>query len=380
MDVTPLTVRRTGVGTYVYNLAKHLLAQSGDTEYAGLAVTKRRSELGELAGRMPVRRIPVPTRAMYWIWDRFGVPSADRLSGGCDVFHATNFFVPPTHRAKRVVTIHDLSFLAAPQYSSPRIVKPFSRLIRRFVDVADAIMVYSDSTRRDLIERLDVNETMIHVAPISADERFVPDLAGCARRIISEKYGILGPYVLFVGAVEPRKNLDTLFESFAAIRNDIPHLLVVAGPRAWGYETARATQERLGLGDRVRFMDYVPDDVLPALYQSADLFVLPSHYEGFGIPLLEAMRCGCPVVAADNSSQPEVVGDAGILVPATDVDALAESMLSVLTDETRRADMSRRGLERSATFSWAECARRTAEVYQALAGRLGPGSADVTHG
>lgn len=366
MDVTPIVVRRTGVGTYVYDLAKHLIEDDPGTEYTGLAVTWRTLALGDLEGKMKVRQIHVPTRAMYWSWNHLGMPRADSLMGGCDVYHATNFFVPPTRSAKRVVTVHDLSFLVVPEYSSPRIVKPFASLIRRFVHEADAIMVYCDSTRRDLIEVLDADPERIHIAPISADKRYTPDASGRSRDILRQECDILGPYMLFVGAVEPRKNLETLFESFASICDDVPHTLVVAGPRAWGYDSARAAYERLGVGDRIRFLDYVPDHVLPALYQAADLAVLPSHYEGFGIPLLEAMRCGCPVLAANNSAMPEVVGDAGILVDQKDAGAMAEAIRNVLTDPALRDDMSHRGLDRAAQFSWTECARITADVYKSL--------------
>ena len=369
MDVTPLVRGRTGVGTYVYCLLKHLLVEDTGTEYAGLAVTRRPLALDELADAVSVRHVAVPTRAMYWLWNLTGQPAADRLAGGCDVFHGTNFFVPPTRRAKRVVTIHDLSFLTVPQYSSPRIVKPFSRHIRRFVAEADAVMVYSESTRHDLVERLDVDPARIHVAYMAADKRFQPDESGGSRDVVRKNYGIQEPYILFVGAVEPRKNIESLLESFAAVSTDVPHTLVIAGPKAWGYGSVRDTHTRLRLGDRVRFLAYVrPDEHLPALYQSADLLVLVSHYEGFGLPPLEAMQSGCPVVVADNSSMPEVVGDAGILVPATDTAAIADAIGRVLTDTELRNRMSRAGIEQAKRFSWTECARRTALVYRELAG------------
>jgi len=369
MDVTPLVRGRTGVGTYVYCLLKHLITEDAGTEYAGLAVTRRPLALDELADSVSVRHVAVPTRAMYWLWNHTGRPAADRLAGGCDVFHATNFFVPPTRRARRVVTIHDLSFLTVPQYSSPRIVKPFSRHIRRFVAAADAVMVYSESTRRDLIERLDVDPARIHVAYMAAAERFRPDKRGNSRDVVRENYGIQEPYILFVGAIEPRKNIESLLESFAAVSTDVPHTLVIAGPKAWGYDSVRDTYERLRLGDRVRFLDYVrPDEHLPALYQSADLLVLVSHYEGFGLPPLEAMQSGCPVIVADNSSMPEVVGDAGIRVPAADTDAIADAIGKVLTDTELRSRMSRAGIDQARRFSWSDCARRTAQVYRELAG------------
>jgi len=368
MDVTPLTRHRTGVGMYVYHLLKYLIAEDAGAQYAGLAVTRRPMALGELADRLAVRHVRVPTRAMYWTWNRLGRPYADMLAGGGDIFHATNFFVPPTRRARRVVTIHDLSFLVVPEYTSPRIVRPFSRHIGRFVSESDAVMVYSESTRRDLIDRLDADGTRIHVAPIAADEQFRPDTSGASRAVVRQGYGILGPYVLFVGAIEPRKNIETLLEGFAAVRADVPHTLVIAGPKAWGYDSVYETYTRLGLCDRVRFLDYVPDADLPALYQAADLFVLVSHYEGFGLPPLEAMQCGCPVIVADNSSLPEVVGDAGVRVPGTDTEAVADAIHDVLTDKVRRADMSLRGIERAKRFSWTECARRTMKVYRDTAG------------
>jgi len=367
IDATPLVDRRTGVGTYVYYLLKHLVNQDTGTEYAGLACTRRRLALADLAGTVPIRHVHVPTRAMYWIWTYTGRPFADRLAGGCDVFHATNFFVPPTRYARRVVTIHDLSFLIVPEYSSPRIVTPFSRHIERFVAESDAIVACSESTRRDLIERLKVEPGRIHVVPEAADTRFRPCESGANRVTLSETYDILEPYILFVGAIEPRKNIETVIESFASISGDVPHTLVIAGPKAWGYEAVLRTYERVGLGDRVRFLDYVPDEHLPALYQGADLFVFLSHYEGFGLPPLEAMQCGCPVLVADNSSMPEVVGDAGLCVSATDRESASEAMRTVLTDADLRSRMSAAGIEQAKGFSWTECARRTARVYRYVA-------------
>jgi glycosyltransferase involved in cell wall biosynthesis len=175
--------------------------------------------------------------------------------------------------------------------------------------------------------------------------------------------------VLSVGSLEPGKNRERLLQAFARLRaRGLAHTLVVAGQRAWRYEGEQPLAQRLGLADSVRFLGHVPQADLPALYSAADLFAFPSLYEGFGLPALEAMACGTPVVASNVSAVPEVVGDAALQVSPLDVGALADAMERLLRDERLRADLRERGLKRAAEFSWEKAARRTAEVYEWAAG------------
>jgi glycosyltransferase involved in cell wall biosynthesis len=203
----------------------------------------------------------------------------------------------------------------------------------------------------------------LFVIPEAAGPAFHPQDA-VAIEVVRRRYGLEGPFLLSVGSLEPGKNRERLLQAFARLQaRGLKHALVVAGQRAWRYEGEAPLARRLGLADSVRFLGHVPQADLPALYSAADLFVFPSLYEGFGLPALEALACGTPVVASNVSALPEVVGDAALQVSPLDVEALADAMERLLRDDRLRSDLRERGLERAAQFSWEKAARQTAEVY-----------------
>ncbi len=300
------------------------------------------------------------------MWESIGWPNVDTLVGGCDIFHATNYFLPPTRKARTVVTIHDLAFLAAPEFSSPKIVEPFSKGIKRFCRDADAIMVYSESTKRDILRFADPGPEKIAIAPMATDDIYHPVELEKAKEIVRERHGIEDPYLLFVSTLEPRKNILGLLESFAILAKDFPHKLVLIGSLGWKSEEYFERVEKLGLGDRVLRLGYVPHELLSSFYSAADAFVFPTHYEGFGLPLLEAMTCGCPVVSSDNSSVEEVTAGGAIRVNSHDVEGFANAVSQVLTDSELRDRLVAAGKAQAATFSWTRCAETTMEVYQRL--------------
>jgi glycosyltransferase involved in cell wall biosynthesis len=181
------------------------------------------------------------------------------------------------------------------------------------------------------------------------------------------KWNVDQPYILAVGTLEPRKNLPTLLRAFAKIKDDIPHQLVLVGPEGWLTGKLKSTLDELALGDRVRLTGFVSDEELGGWYSAADLFAFPSYYEGFGLPTIEAMLCGAPVLASNTSSFPEVVGDAGILIPPTDIDTWAEAMCDLVRDEGRRNDLREKGLVRAESFSWRRTAQETYDIYTSVA-------------
>ena len=353
------------MGNYCYFLVKHLL-KLGRHDYVGLCPALGQPQLNGLP--LSYRRIALPTRVLYRTWDALGVPNVDARLGGVDVYHATNYVLPPTRRAKRVVTVHDLSFLAVPELCSPKIVGIFGKNIGRYCREADGILVYSESTKRDLQRFLDVPEEKIFKTALAADDTFAPLDKAEAQAGIREKYGIVDPYLLFVSTLEPRKNVVGLLEIFARVAKEFPHRLVVIGSVGWNAQPILDAIEQLGIGERVIRPGYVPHADLPLFYNAADAFVYPTHYEGFGLPLLEAMACGCPVVTSDNTSVPEVTGDAALLAAADDVDAHAEHVRRVLTDAALRAELIEKGLAQAKQFSWERCAADTAAVYEHVAG------------
>ncbi len=368
IDISPITAARTGVGNYCYFLLRHLLELDPDVRYAGFSSGSSRVELEVLAGRVTHRHVPMPTRALYALWAATGFPKADTFLGGVDVFHATNYVLPPTRSARRVVTIHDLSFLVAPELCSPKIRRIFAHGVRAYAHGADAILVYSESTKNDIVRLLDVDPARIVTAPIAVDENFKPVPRDDAEDTLAKRFDVRPPFVLFVGTLEPRKNVPAVVRTFARLANDIPHRLVLVGGVGWNAEPILRTIDELRLGDRIQRVGFVPAyDDLRFFYSAADAFLFPSHYEGFGLPVLEAMACGCPVITANNSSLPEVGGDAALYAESEDVEGLASALASVLSDATRRERMRQLGLERARTFSWRRCAETTLGVYRSLA-------------
>lgn len=368
IDIGPVTGGRTGVGHYCFYLVKNLLQLDGEWELKAFSTGLRPVDAGPFGKSLFHRHIPLPTRLVYRLWETLRWPPVDALLHGVDVYHATNYFLPPTASAKRVVTIHDLTFLAAPHLCSPKIVGPFSRNLARFAREADAILTYSESTTRDIAEHLGVSSDKVTVAPLAVDEDLAPRDREEAAEHLRRTYGVRAPFILFVGTIEPRKNVPTLLRAFNKIRNDVPHQLVLAGATGWNPSEFNAALAMTALGDRVLQTGYIQNHTeLAAFYSAADLFAFPSYYEGFGLPVLEAMACGCPVVASDNSAIPEVTGNAAVLLPADALDAWAECLKSLLADEDRRAALSEAGKRRAALFSWRDCAQRTAAVYRSVA-------------
>lgn len=367
VDVTPLTPGRTGVGEYTFQILRHLAGLEGAPELVGLSTGRGGGDPAALGLLALHRHLPVPTRLMYRIWQGLRMPTSEALLGRHAVFHGTNYFLPPTRAARRVVTIYDLSFLRFPHLSSPRIVGPFSRLVGCFARDADAVLVCSRATARDVEELLDVPAARVRVAHGAVSPGMHPPAPEEARACVRRRLQLDGPYILFVGTLEPRKNLDTLAQAFAALSSRTPHQLVLAGGMGWKMEEFGARLESLGVRGRTRLLGYVDPAVLPALYAAASVFAFPSHYEGFGLPVLEAMACGCPVVASNTSSLPEVAGDAALCVDPADVGALAGAMLRLIEDESLRARSVELGYRRAQAFSWEASARVTLDMYRSLA-------------
>ena len=367
IDISPITAGRTGVGQYCFYLLKNLLALATDCEFAGFSSGSARLDLGPLATQIRHRHIPLPTRVLYALWTALGRPKVDTFLGGVDVYHATNYFLPPTRAARRVVTVHDLAFLRVPELCSPKIRGIFSKRIRGFIRDADAVIACSEATRADAIELLDADPSKVTTVYEAVDEVFTPMDREAAAAYVAQHYGIRQPYLLFVSTLEPRKNVPTLLRAFAQLKNDIPHTLVLAGGVGWNAEPIFQTLAELNLSSRVAQTGFVRSHAeLPAFYSAADAFVFPTLYEGFGLSVLEAMTCGCPVVTSNNSSIPEVTGGAALCVDALDADGLANAVRRLLEDAPLRESMITRGREQAQRFSWKKCAQQTLAIYRQL--------------
>lgn len=293
-------------------------------------------------------------------------PTVESFLGPVDVFHSINAVLLPQRQGRRVVTVQDLSCLHFPQFH-PRVRRMLFRLsIRRAARLADVIIVPSAATRRDLVTRFPSAEARIRVVPLAQGERFAPLRPDESVPVIG-RYGLSHHgYLLFVGNIEPRKNLLALLEAYGRMRAGTrlsPRLVIVGGP-GWMNRPIHKAAAASPFAADIVFPGHVPEADLPALMSGALAFVYPSLYEGFGLPLLEAMACGTPVITSNRSSLPEVAGDAALLVDPDDRSALAEAMTRITEDEALRETLRERGLRRARRYSWDETARMTVDAYE----------------
>lgn len=354
----------SGNCTYIRGLLQALLALDRENDYILYINDKNhrfykelapaaRVKLRPLGARNPLIRIPLSLgRATY----------ADRL----DVLHV-QYIAPPWHRGKLVATIHDLGFLHLPKTFPFFFVWRSKMLVRRTAQRAEKIIVGSEFSKVDLVAKYGIAADKIAVIQYGVSSRFGELQSPEKTQQVLQKYRVQRPYILSVGRLNPRKNLLSLVAAFGRLKaeNRIPHKLVVVGKA--DYQAARAEAALRGTEGRdIVLAGYVPDEDLPPLYQAAEVFVYPSLFEGGGLPILEAMAAGTPVIAAKTSAIPETVGEAGILVDPLNVDELARELLRLSLDRNARSDLRRKGLVRAAAFSWQTTAERTLEIYRAL--------------
>ena len=296
--------------------------------------------------------------------------SAELRKRPVDVLHV-QFTAPPFCPCPVVVSIHDLSFEHLPETFKRRSRTQLRLTVRHSARRATRILSLSEHTRRDIIETYRIDAEKVSAIPLAAAEHFGPVNDNRELQRVRHNYGIAGDYILCVGSIQPRKNLARLVKAYASLRGDssadtLPKLVLV-GKCAWLYDETLRTLDELGVRDSVILTGYVPESDLPALYSSALCFVYPSYFEGFGLPPLEAMKCGAPVIVGNRTSLPEVVGDAGLTVDPFDVDAIAGAIRKLMNDSTLRATLSQKGHERASAFTWRDTARQTLRIYQEVA-------------
>jgi glycosyltransferase involved in cell wall biosynthesis len=361
------TFRRAGVSNYVEALLTHL----GEVDRHNSYTVYTTRGLGAAALSLPpnfrVRPSLLPTinPRVRIPWEQLLAPALLRL-GGADVYHGVLNVMPLACPVPSVVTIHDLSAFLFPQ-TFRRVNRTYTRwAIRVSCRRAARIIAVSEFTKQEIVRWLRVPPERIAVTYDACDDRFVPPDPAELERFRRAK-GLPERFVLFLGTLEPRKNIPLLLEAYAQIARSVDAPLIVAGSKGWLYEPILARAEQLGLGEKLRFAGYVDQAEQHLWYAAATVFAFPSLYEGFGMPPLEAMACGTPVVTSSSSSLPEVVGDAGLMVSPEDPEELADGLHRVLTDGELRAELRARGLVQARRFSWRETAEQTREVYRAAA-------------
>jgi glycosyltransferase involved in cell wall biosynthesis len=297
--------------------------------------------------------------------------SAELRRNPVDVLHV-QFTSPPFSPCPVVVSIHDLSFEHLPQTFKWRSRKQLRITVRRSAREATRVIALSEFTRRDIVDSYGVPTERVSVIPPAAPAGFGPVKDHQELQRVRQTYGIDCDYILSVGSIQPRKNLSRLVTAYSLLRKAKPEVklpkLVLVGKCAWLYDETLRTIKELEVSESVILTGYVPETDLPALYSGATCFVYPSFFEGFGLPPLEAMQCGAPVIVGNRTSLPEVVGDAGLLVDPFDVDALAAAIESVVNDAELRSELRTKGLQRARLFDWRTTARQTLAVYEQAVG------------
>lgn len=360
---------KTGVGYYAYNLIKHLLdidEKNNYTLFYGVALRPSKEPLPDFSKKgVDTILIKYPGRIFDLVIDRFPSFRVDFLIGKYDVFH-TPHFTPPPLRGKTIITVHDLVYCLYPQFFPDSMIRPLLRHLSRAAREAKRIIAISENTKKDLVEVLGVEPEKIVVTYLAASELFRPIDDEERISIARKKYGIDSEYIGFFGTIEPRKNVATLVKAYADLkrRNSLSYKLVLVGQKGWKYQDVFDTIASLRLEEDVVFTEYVAEEDLPLLVNGAEVVVYPSLYEGFGLPPLEAMACGTPVITSNTSSLPEVVGDAALMVDPQSVEELSLAMERVLSDISLKEEMIHKGLERAKMFSWEKVAKETIKVYE----------------
>lgn len=358
VDAHMLGSRETGNETYVRNLLVGL-AEQGSCDVA--AAVPPGVDLSHFSIDPTVERLPLAPPG-DWFRLLYTLPSLCRR-WRADLLHVTYVgpFFPP---CPLIVSVHDVSFRRYPEFFSGMHRLLFSTLLPWTLRRANGVITLSESAKQEILWFYPFLENKVYVTPLAPSRLFCPVTDQDALRAACARYGIHSDFVLAVGNLQPRKNLSRLIEAFAAVLPQVESLqLVIVGQEQWQSSALYDMVHRLDLAERVLFTGYVPDQDLVLLYNAAEVFVYPSVYEGFGLPILEAMACGTPVVTSNTSSMPEVAGDAAILVDPYSVEQIAKGILSVLTDFELRQDLIERSLKRAVQFSWGKTAQQTLEIY-----------------
>jgi glycosyltransferase involved in cell wall biosynthesis len=360
--------RGAGINSYIYHLLSNLGQIDSGYRYT-VFLSDRRFADEQL--RLYRTRWPTHRPVVRILWEQLVQPIALRQQG-IDLLHAMAFAGPLITPCPFVVTIYDLSF-----YHYPDAFRPWNRLYLSIFTALSArraqrVIAISESTRRDVVTMLGVPHDRVDVAYCGVDEVFHP-LPVAEVATFRQERALPDHFILYLGTLEPRKNIRKLIQAYSQWRTMEPGIpkLVVAGGKGWYYDQIFAEVESLGLTGEVIFPGYVMQHELPWWYNAADLFVYPSRYEGFGLPVLEAMASGTPVVTTHVASLPEVAGDAALLVSPDEESQLIEAMHRVLSDESLRREMITKGLAHAAGFTWARTAQQTVDIYHRALGKKG---------
>ncbi len=365
VDIQSAVSQRAGVGRYTRSLVEHmapLMAPSDELSLFYFDFHRRGLDFA-CPGAHPNAVRWIPGKFAQQAWKRLQWPPFDWFSGKADLYHFPNFTIPPLAAGKKVVSIHDMSFLRYPEFSEQKNLAYLSAFIHDTVRRADAIITISEFSKNEIVELLGLDPARIFATTLGVAQ-------GCSRpndAKITEarlKLKLERPYLLSVGTLEPRKNIPFLIEVFENM-TDFDGDLVIAGMKGWKVAPILQRMQSSPQRDRIRYLEFIPDGDLFSLYAGAELFITTSFYEGFGLPPLEALACGTPVVSSTGGSLPEMLtGNAAVLIPGFDASQWAITLTELLNDRTRRDALAKNAPAHAARFSWSDTARKTLAVYQ----------------
>jgi glycosyltransferase involved in cell wall biosynthesis len=378
IDVTAIDPKPSGIGFYVANLISALNQLQTDENFQlgivyqpGLTKWLR----GDLSFPDSLKHythrhvLPLPVRITDLLLAssfKPGLSYFEKYFDAPDILHGTNYSVYPCKNSLKVMNIYDLTFIKYPQYIDS-VVKTYTEKVRRCLQWTDLVLTISESSKQDIIEYLQVAPEKIYVTPLAS--RYHPDYLSeeqtdkLAKQV---KYDFSIPYILFVSTIEPRKNINTIITAFNLLKQKykIKQQLILIGRKGWNYESIFTAIEASPWKQEIHHLDYLSDELVALFYSKADVFVYPSHYEGFGLPVLEAMTLGAPVITAKTSSLPEVTGNAAILIEPQDSVQIAESILEIISNSQLRQELINKGKERAKLFSWERTAKTTLTAYK----------------
>ncbi len=371
IDYTSAIHQAAGIGRYTREMVKALatLTQPDFSPHYQLFVANAGKNFSRtaLSSNLNWSLSQLSERWLARLWYRLRLPVPIQYwTGPIKLFHAPDFILPPVTKGTRtVVTIHDLSFVQHPDSVMPGMSQHLNQWVPRSVARANHVVAVSEATKQDLVDLYNTPSAKISVLYHGVTPEYQPIEDESTIQAIWQKYKLGNdPFILSIGTIQPRKNYQRLIQAFAQI--EPPTKLVIAGVKGWSYQEIYGEVVKQGLEQRVTFTGFVDDADLPALYNAATLFTYPSLYEGFGLPVLESMACGTPVIASNQSSLPEVVGQAGVLVDPYDVDALATAMGCLLSSEQQQQQLAQAGLSQAAKFTWAGMATELLALYQKI--------------
>lgn len=359
---------KAGMGRYIVELVNRLPRDDPQNTYCFYVSQKNKSYFS-----FTEKNIIIKTISPLWyfpflkiLWEQIFLPFS-LWRNNIQLYHSTGFTLPffKPKKIKHVVTIADMTFFSHSIYHIWWKVWYFRYMIPYALKKADRVITISESTKEDILKMIKISSKKIKSIYLGVDAHLTPQKErGQQKRL--EKYSITRPYILFVGMLEPRKNIMGLIRAYAQVKEKDSHHLVLVGKKGWKYEDIFMTVKELGLQNMVHFLGYVPDEDLSSLYSSATCFVYPSFYEGFGIPVLEAMACGCPVITSNNSSMKEIAGNAAVLIDPENKEAIADAIELVISNKKEQERMRKAGLLHVKKFRWETMAQETKNLYASV--------------